>query len=144
MADIELVTSPSLTLALKARTKAELESSAETFLNDALETHNAADLLVLTKHMETLVEYIQAKLKADDLAFNSVGEKLGGLKEGEILGAKVRLTFPARWQYDGEASAEIKTAKDHVKLLENKAQLEGHAEKVEGKGVITVILKGGE
>jgi hypothetical protein len=28
--------------------------------------------------------------------------------------------------------------------LENKAQLEGHAVKVEGKGVITVTLKGGE
>ena len=135
---------PALVLALKPRTKAELDAAAESFLNDALESHGAAELLVLKKQMETLVEFIDAKLKADDLAFNSVGEALHGLKEGEILGAKVRLTFPARWQYDEEAGAVIKRAKDNIKLLENKAQLEGHAQKVEGRGVITVILKGGE
>jgi hypothetical protein len=133
-----------LTLSLKPRTKAELDQAAESFLNDALEIHGAAELVVLKKQMETLVEYIDAKLKADDLAFNAIGEALGGLKTGEVLGANVRLTFPARWQYDAEAQAEIGEAKNRVKLLENKAQLEGHAVKVEGKGVITVTLKGGE
>ena len=143
MDELQAVSS-ALTLTLKARTKAELDKAAEDFLTEALEAHDAAKLVVLKKQMETLVDFIDAKLKEDGLAVNAVLDELRGSLQGEILGTNVRITYPAKWIYDAETQTLIKEHKDTIKLLENKSKLEKKAIQQEGSAVLTVTLKGGQ
>lgn len=131
--------SDSLIMPLKSLSLPCIEDEATVWLNNALEVHSAADVWVLLKQMEAFIE--TAKKQCKDVAFDSIGQTLGGATRGEVLGHEVKLTYPSRWIYSQEVSALDAQQKLEMKALKAKEEAEGTATKGEAVGTITVTLR---
>ena len=119
--------------------KLTIEGQVERWLNDRLLIDEAAPIYVQLKQMEYAVKTAIEKLQSQ--AFDDAGMKLGGTSSGTILGQKVEISYPKRWEYSPailELQQEQKTA---LEIAQKREQLDGLAHQFPGKGVIRITIK---
>ncbi len=130
-----------LPLPPKGLDRAQIESRVAEWLAGALEAASSAELYVFVKQMEFAVKLALERLK--EPAFDAIGRQLGGLSEGDLLGHRVRLSYPREWVYSENIAALKERQKLELKSAELAEQASGTAQRIDRLGVITVTLKGG-
>ena len=130
----------SLVLPLKSMSKSRIDEVTEVFLMDALNYFSAAELYTWAKQIESVAEYLKAKLKTQ--AFDSIAESFGGSMAGEILGHSVKLSLPKRWTYPEAITKLAEKQKAELKAAQLLEQASGAAYQTKDEGRITVTIKG--
>ena len=130
-----------LPLPPKGLDRAQIESRVAEWLACALEAASSAELYVFLKQMEFAVKLALERLK--EPAFDAIGRQLGGLMEGDLLGHRVRLSYPREWMYSEKIAALKERQKLELKSAELAEQASGTAKRIDRLGVTTVTLKGG-
>lgn len=129
----------SLVLPLKSMSKSKIDEVTEVFLMDALNYFSAAELYVWTKQIESVAEYLKAKLKTQ--AFDSIATVLTGAMTGKVLGHEVKLSFPKKWVYSDAINKLQEKQKAELKAAQLTEQANGTAFQAKDEGRITVTLK---
>ncbi len=124
---------------LKSMSLPEIQESAEFWINDALEVHSASDIWILLKQVEAYVDAAKAYCK--ESAFESIGNQLGGLAGGELMGHGVRLSYPSRWDYSPAVKALADQQKLDMAALKATEEANGLAVKGQKTPTITITLR---
>lgn len=139
---INHVAKEGLILPMLSFTKSEIAERVETWLNDALEEHDASQVYVMLKQMEEAITTALDKTKP--VAFESMATAFGGQTKGEILGHDVKLSYTKTWIYSEAVSALKERQKAELKAAQLTEQANGTATQTTEPGRITVTLKKGK
>lgn len=121
--------------------KAEIERATQDFIHESLEEMDSGTLFVLLKQMKYAAEHGIEQLK--EQAFNSIGDWLGGLSTGEMLGHGVAICYPKEWHYSSAVDELKEQQKEELSRLQDREKREGVAKQMMGKGRLTVSLREG-
>lgn len=119
-------------------TRTIIEVGVEEWLNNELLVSDAATAFLKLKQLEYALEVAMKKLKP--LAFNSIGEKLGGAMSGVLFGHSIQMYYPSSWVYSPAIKELVEHQKTALEIAQLNEQQEGKAHKIDGNGVLKITL----
>jgi hypothetical protein len=119
--------------------KADLENWIREFIRTNLEYVDSGTLYIHLKEIEYAIKQGIENLK--EQAFTSLGEQLGGLNSGRLLGHQVSISYPNEWHYSPAVDKLKENQKKTLTELQEREKREKIAKQIQGQGRITVTIR---
>ena len=127
-----------LIIPLKSMTKQEIEDRTKIWLVEKLSQYETPEMYVHLKQMEEAIKKAIEIIK--EQAFNATATRYRGVNGGEVLGHKVKLTWPEKYEYSVAVKRLELQQKLEMDALKAQERADGIATKHPTKGVISVTI----
>jgi|GEM_PF-2589439 len=126
-------------LTTRSCSKTEIEDLVQRFIEEGLEFTDSGSLFLLLKQLKYAAEHGIEQLK--EHAFNALGEQLGGLQSGDVMGHEVLISYPREWHYSPAVDDLKEQQRQTLVALQDREKEEGVAKQMPGRGRITITLR---